>query len=165
MCTSHTWRGLGSGLDQPVSGPARLPLGGGAGGRGISCHLALDVEAPEEAKARKTKCLLTPQPLPAKPPMVPQPHSLLWSCSSCWGKGHQPLIMHCPALCSSIKPSHCPSGVSSSSLTIQPSREIPVGLAVRKVCGKEKLGFLVLDPTRTWPFPGRPTGVSLAHPP
>ena len=25
--TSHTWWGLGSGMDQPVSGPARLPLG------------------------------------------------------------------------------------------------------------------------------------------
>lgn len=58
---------------------------------------------PGRGQSKEDK-VFTPQPLPAKPPMVRQPHSLLWSCSSCRGKGHQPLILPCPALCSSVKP-------------------------------------------------------------
>ena len=118
---------------------------------------------PGRGQSKEDK-VFTPQPLPAKPPMVPQPHSLLWSCGSCWGKG--PSLSTCPAQPSALalSPSHCPSEVSSAALTIQPPREIPVGLAVRKVWGKGKLGFLVFDATRTWPFPGRPTGVSFACP-
>lgn len=42
------------------------PVAGGVG-RGIPCHLALDVEAQEEAKVRKTKCLLLSPSLPSLP--------------------------------------------------------------------------------------------------
>lgn len=138
------------------------PVGGGVG-RGIPCPLALDVEAQEEAKARKTECLLLSPSLPSLPRSLS--HTLYsGAVAAAGGKGTS--LSTCPAQPSALalSPSHCPSEVSSAALTIQPPREIPVGLAVRKVWGKGKLGFLVFDATRTWPFPGRPTGVSFACP-
>lgn len=145
-----------------VKASQAAPVGGGVG-RGMPCHLALSVEAPEEAKARKTKCLLLSPSLPSLPWSVS--HTLYSGVAAAVG-GRGTSLSSCLAQPSALvlSPSHCPSGASSAALTIQPPREIPVRLAVRNVWGKGKLGFLVLDATRTWPFLGRPTGVSFACP-